>query len=92
MRRKAKIDSNQETIARALEKEGALVERRLARIGEGVPDLLVCYKNIWYVFEVKGLKEPLTEREKKWHEKFKNAYVVRTVQDALSIIKGAKNE
>ena len=84
MRLKARIDNNQEEIAQALEKAGCAVERRLARLGQGIPDLLV-WNGWWYLLEVKQIGEPLTDKEKKWHKKFP-VDVVHTVEEAFKAV------
>lgn len=70
MRHAAKIDANQPEIVRALRKVGAFVEPKIARVGEGVPDLLVYFRG-WHVLEIKdGSLSPsrrrLTPKERGW--------------------------
>ena len=86
MRRNARIDSNQEQIASALEKCGAKVDRKLARLGEGRPDLLVWYAHHWTVLEIKMPGEKLTEAEAKWHKIFDGARIVHTVEEAFQAV------
>jgi hypothetical protein len=92
MRRAAHTDSNQGEIVDALRKAGASVEPKLARLGEGVPDLLVGIRGVTTVFEVKdGAKVPskrkLTDDEKVWHDAWRGSkYVVESVEQALKIL------
>lgn len=70
--RAARIDANHRAIVRALRDVGCYVEPRLARIGGGCPDLLVCRQGVWRVAELKdGSKPPseqqLTPAEQVWH-------------------------
>ena len=66
MRRNAKIDSNQIEMRLAFRKLGARV-LSLAAIGKGCPDLLICYRGILYLIEVKTEKGKLNDLQKKWH-------------------------
>ena len=83
--RAAKIDANQPEIVAALRKAGATAQS-LAAIGQGVPDLLVCYappggfgapssRPTLHLLEVKdGRKVPsarlLTPDQVAWHAKW----------------------
>ena len=87
MRRAAQIDGNQKQIAKALEKCGAQVERKIARIGQGVPDLLVYFANHWTVLEIKMPGEKLTEAEEKWHKKFTGVKIVHTIEEAFQAVR-----
>jgi hypothetical protein len=92
MRRAAHIDANQCEIVAALRAAGASVEPRLARIGDGVPDLLVGIRGVTTVFEVKDGKQPpsrraLTPDEKEWHGAWRGSkFVVYSVDDALKAL------
>jgi hypothetical protein len=92
VRRAAHIDANQGAIVDALRKAGASVEPKLARIGEGCPDLLVGVRGVNALFEVKdGLKSAskrkLTPDEKNWHDAWRGkVYVVESVEQALKIL------
>ncbi len=58
MRRAARIDANQREIVATLRSVGALVIL-LSAIGKGVPDLLVGFRGVWTLLEVKdGKKKP----------------------------------
>lgn len=92
MRRAAHTDSNQGEVVDALRAAGASVEPKLARVGEGVPDLLVGIRGVTTLFEVKdgkktASKKKLTGDEKKWHDAWRGSkYVVESVEQALSIL------
>jgi hypothetical protein len=92
MRRAAHVDSNQAEIVDALRAAGASVEPKLARVGEGCPDLLVGIRKVTTVFEIKdGNKPPskrrLTKDEEKWHNSWSGSvYIVESVEQALQIL------
>lgn len=91
MRLRARIDANQPQIVRALRKAGAKVES-LAQLGKGCPDLLVGFRGVNYLFEVKdGDKIPsarkLTDDESKWHEEWRGQVsIIENIEDALKFI------
>lgn len=67
MRYAARVDVNQPEIVKALRKLGAFVHC-LHREGQGCPDLLVGWRQRWWLFEVKrDSKAELTQDEKDWH-------------------------
>lgn len=85
-RRAAKIDDNQPEIVEALRKVGASVQS-LAAAGKGVPDLLVSFRGVNYLLEVKMEKGKLTDDQVKWHQMWQAPiYIVRSVEDALRAI------
>jgi hypothetical protein len=92
MRRAAHIDANQPEIVAALRAAGASVEPKLARVGEGCPDLLVGIRGVTTVFEIKdGAKPPskraLTKDEVTWHNAWNGSvYIVESVEQALQIL------
>lgn len=91
MRRAAKIDENQAQIVSALRRMGATVAS-LASVGNGVPDLLVGYRGVNHLMEVKdGAKVPsarkLTPAELEFHAKWRGTvHVVESLGDAMKII------
>lgn len=96
MRRAAKIDANQEAVVSALRAAGASVQS-LAAVGDGVPDLLVGFKEQTYLIEVKdGRKTPsqrkLTDAQVKWHENWKGGFlsVSEDPEQALKFIGAIK--
>jgi Holliday junction resolvase len=69
--RAAKVDANHVQVVEALRAAGATVQS-LAAVGKGVPDLLVSFKGVNLLMEVKdGNKSPsrqkLTEDQIKFH-------------------------
>lgn len=90
-----RIDRNQPEIVKALRKVGASVQS-LAELGRGVPDLLVAYKGVWYLMEVKDGLQPesrrrLTEDEQNWHDSVRaKVSIVKSVDEALAVIGAVK--
>ena len=90
MRRAAKIDANQPEVVAGLRKIGAVVTP-LHRVGEGVSDLLVSFRQRWLVMEVKDGSLPPSRRElttdqKRWIAAQRApVYVVNSPQDAIDI-------
>lgn len=86
-----KVDANQAEITEALRRVGASVQP-LHTIGQGCPDLLVGYRGINLVLEVKdGEKKPseqkLTPDEANWHARWRGQVaIVRSVDEALAAI------
>jgi len=91
MRRAAKVDANQGEIVAALRKIGATVQP-LHAVGQGCPDLLVGWRGMTSLLEVKdGAKPPsarkLTEDQEKWHANWRGQVaVVETVEQAIEAI------
>lgn len=92
MRRAAKVDRNQPEIVAALRRVGAQVFS-LAAVGDGIPDLLVAFRDQTVLIEVKdGSKPPsarqLTEDQVEWHAAWRGGrcVVVSSVTEALAAI------
>lgn len=91
MKYAARKDGNQDEIVNALEDVGATVTS-VHQIGNGLPDILVGFRGINYLFEIKdGNKPPskrrLTDDEKNWHKLWQgHCHVVKSVNEALDII------
>ena len=86
--RNAKIDRNHNEIVNALRGIGASVTS-LAGVGNGVPDIIVGYNYQNYLMEIKGQNGVLTPAQIIWHENWKGTvYVVRTAEEAISILQG----
>jgi len=86
MRRAAKVDQNQAAIVEELRQVGASVEP-LHRVGGGVPDLLVGFRDRTYLIEVKADQGTLTDDQRAWLAKWRGqAAVVRTADEALKAI------
>jgi hypothetical protein len=93
MRRAAKVDANHGEIVAALRSVGATVQS-LAAVGGGVPDLLVGWRGLNLLIEVKdGSRIPsqqkLTPDQERWHEAWNGqlVYVVRSVDETLGVLK-----
>lgn len=80
-----KVDINQKEIVAALRKIGATVQT-LHEVGKGCPDLLVGFKGVNLLMEIKNpeYSGKLTEREAEWHDAWKGeVWIVETVDEAL---------
>lgn len=91
MRRAARVDANQEQIVKALRKAGAtvLITSQL----KNCFDILVGYKGINYIMEIKDENQPpskrrLTEGEQGFKDKWKGGeyYIVINIDEALNTI------
>jgi hypothetical protein len=92
MRHAARIDANQEQIVAALRAMGATV--RIVTQGNGLPDLLVGFRGVTILMEVKdGQKVPsarkLTPAEQKFFEEWRGGIVaiVNSVDEAIDLLK-----
>lgn len=89
--RAKKVDLNQMEIVATLRKIGATVQS-LASVGNGCPDLLVGFRGINYLMEVKdGDKVPsaqeLTPYQVKWHIEWRGeVHIVRSIYDAFEVL------
>ena len=89
--RAKKVDLNQMEIVATLRKIGATVQS-LASVGNGCPDLLVGFRGINYLMEVKdGDKVPsaqkLTSDQVKWHIEWRGkVHIVRSIYDAFEVL------
>lgn len=88
-----RVDANQDAIVDALWGIGATVQR-LQRVKGGCPDLLVGYRGVNHVLEVKdGSKPPsrrkLTPQEKRWQDAWRGTVrIVYSVDDAIEVVTG----
>ena len=96
MRRAAKIDANHGDVVDALRSMGASVQP-LHTMGGGVPDLLVGWRGINLLVEVKdGAKRPsartLTTDQVEWHRAWRGApvIVVTDVDSAVNAMIGTQ--
>jgi Holliday junction resolvase len=91
MRQIARIDTNQPEIVQALRDIGASVAIT-SMIGAGFPDIVVGYRGVNYLIEIKdGAKPPskrqLTFDEQKFHDLWRGTViVVNSVDEALKVI------
>lgn len=93
MRRAAKVDENQPEIVAALRKAGALV-LPLHAVGQGCPDLLVCFRGRLALLEVKdgnktASRRTLTPDQVEFHAVWPVS-VVLSPEDALQVIAGIR--
>jgi hypothetical protein len=84
--RDAKSDANQAEIVAALRRAGASVQD-LHRVGNDCPDLLVGFRGINFIIEIKTLGGKLTPGQALWHLKWNGSVSVAwSIEDTLGII------
>jgi hypothetical protein len=82
-----RVDSNQASVVQALRDSGCTVQC-LHMVGRGCPDLLVGYKGMNLLLEVKVGDAKLTDDEKKWHESWAGEVIItRTPGHAVQIVR-----
>lgn len=87
-----RVDANQPAIVQALREVGASVQH-LHAVGRGCPDILIGFRGVSYVAEIKdGSKPPskrrLTPDEEEWHQKWRGQVaIIETIEDALRLIR-----
>lgn len=92
MRRAARVDDNQAAVVKALRMIGAAVTP-IHMVGRGVSDLLVSFRQRWFVLEVKdGAKPPsareLTPDEKRWiGEQRAAVFIVTSPWEAVDLVR-----
>ena len=92
MRRNARVDSNHREIADALRAVGTSVVS-LAAIGRGVPDLLVGFRGVNYLLEIKTTKGKLTPDQTEFTALYRGVVVVvRSVSEAYAAIGIKENQ
>ena len=90
-RRKSAVDANQPEIVAALRGVGATVQH-LHILGQGCPDILVGFRGVNYLMEIKdGSKPPsrrkLTDDELAWHLQWRGLVcTVKSVDEAITVI------
>lgn len=82
-------DANAGEIVSALRRVGAVV--RFVEFAHGIagcPDLLVGWRGVTYLLEVKTPKGRLSDAQKKFHAEWTGGpiYVVRSVEEALAVL------
>lgn len=88
-----RVDDNQKEIVKGLRAVGAHVQS-LSDVGDGCPDLLIAFRGIWYICELKdGAKHAsrrrLTPKELAWHKKFNTqapVFIFTNLDEALKTI------
>lgn len=85
MRVRARVDKNQVEIVNALRKAGRTV-RCLHQLGNGAPDLLVGFRGVNYLLEIKYKKGKLTDDQKKFFADWNGTvYPVYSAEEAITI-------
>lgn len=90
MRKMGRVDANHGQVVDALRQFGCVV-RSTAQLGDGFPDLIVGYRGVLVVLEVKDGSKPesarkLTAAEVKFLSEWPRAYVVTSPQDAIEAV------
>lgn len=96
-RRAARVDDNQSLIVNALRAIGCSVHP-LHMVGDGCPDLLVGYREVNYMMEVKDEDKPpskrkLTPDQVTWHDNWMGQKVVVTnPEEAIKYVRARDRE
>jgi hypothetical protein len=91
MRRIARIDANQNEVVYALRQIGASVAVT-SHVGSGFPDIVVGFRGVNYLIEIKdGSKPPskrrLTKDEQRFHDGWNGeVIVINDVDEALKVV------
>ena len=86
MRRAAKTDTNHAEIVEALREIGANVFDT-HDVGSGFPDIIIGYRGVNFLAEIKGPKGTMTPLERWFHNDWGGQVaIVRTVDDAYRLI------
>ncbi len=86
-----RVDDNQAEIVQSLRQVGCSVQH-LHEVGRGCPDILVGFRGINYLFEIKDgnkilSRQKLTSDEEKWHQGWNGrVLVIKYIDDALQAI------
>jgi hypothetical protein len=95
MRMRSRVDANQAEIVAGLLYLGATVQH-LHAVGHGCPDILVGFKGVNYLIEIKdGNKPPsarkLTPDQERWHILWSGQKAIATsAEEAVKIINGVQ--
>lgn len=82
----ARADANQPEIVRALRATGARVQH-LHTVGKGCPDILVGFRGVNYLLEIKSAGGELTPDEAGWHGTWAGQVaIVHSIDEALRAI------
>lgn len=90
-RRAARVDDNQKEVVKALRDAGATVQH-LHTVGSGCPDILVGFRGINHLMEIKDGSKPrskreLTPDEQEWHDAWRGEVtIVNSADEALFVI------
>lgn len=81
-----RIDANQTEIVKTIRAIGATVQL-LNAVKNGCPDILVGFRGVNYLFEIKTPKGRLTEDEVTWHDCWMGQKaIVKTADEIMRII------
>lgn len=81
-----RVDENQAEVVKAIRQIGAVVTH-LHTLGGGVPDLLVSFRQRWFLMEVKTEKGELTPDQVEWiAEQRAPVYVVSSPLQAVQFL------
>lgn len=81
-----RVDANQKGIIKRLRSFGASVQD-IHEVGQGCPDIMVGFRGINFLFEVKTEGEDLNEREKEWNDEWKGtSYKIYNSDEAIIIL------
>lgn len=82
-----RVDSNQREIVQALREIPGVTVTCTHEVGKGFPDIVVGYRGVNYLVEVKTQKGKLIPSEAAWHARWRGQVaVVRTVEEAYRLI------
>jgi hypothetical protein len=87
-----KVDNNQAQLVKQMRKIPGLTVAHTHTVGKGFPDVLVAYKGVNYLFEIKDPAKAksarkLTEDEQKFHKGWTGQIaIVETLDDVLKLI------
>lgn len=86
-----RTDHNQIEIMKALRILSATVQS-LHIVGRGCPDLVIGYRGVNLLAEVKSEKGRLTDLERKWFETWRGQVeIIRSVEEAAAILNKVSN-
>ena len=91
--RAKRVDVNQREIVHALRTLGATVQD-LSGVGSGCPDLLIGYRGVTILIEVKrDAKAKLTTHQVEWHNSWRGGLVARieSIDEAIILLKEYAN-
>lgn len=86
MRYAAKIDNNHREIVDGLRGIGCGV-LDMAKLGKGVPDILVLFRDRCWLMEIKDQGGSLTDSEQRWHRAWPGeVHVIWSLDEALKVV------
>lgn len=86
---RGRVDGNHEQVVLALRRAGIAV-KSLAAVGEGVPDLLCCFRDRLVLLEVKVPGEKLNAAQEKFAETFPVKVVTSPADAVLAVVEAAR--